>query len=186
MKIQSRGSRGLLKLLNNNCNWKKWIFSVRGEQCSLFTPFDFHNNTPVIIVKKPEDTEFKLFKPTAIETKFAEGTQFGIGCPGLNNFFITQQTDEDKKVYGETICTNNEAVKSYFRNFECRSTPTSSIENTKRQCAVKGLIYEVGFYVNGRFYGPIFTICYDPVNISIFYTYHIINGKSIESKWKIL
>lgn len=162
---------------------------VDGAKCDLFTPFDFRNKTPVILVKKPQDKEFQLFKPTGSQTKFPTGTKFGLGCTGVNNYLDIKYAAKPSKgkkthVYAETSCTGkkekngNEARD--FSKILCRKIPTSSIRRTNQNCGVKGLIHEVGFIIENKFYGPILTICYDHVNKIIFYTNNTINGAAID------
>lgn len=140
----------------------------------------------MIIVKKPTDQEFQLFKPTGILTKFPIGTKYGLGCPGKNNYFVYNLLEKPNDVYTETTCNKpGTSSTSYFPNLQCKSIPAATLVPTNRSCAINGLIYEVGFIIENQFYGPILTICFDPVNNVIFYTNHIINGAAINGKLKI-
>ncbi|KAM7344139.1 salivary protein Tsal1-like [Cochliomyia hominivorax] len=150
------------------------------QSCSIKLPGDVNGFGPVILTST-SGNDYKLFKPTGQVTKLNEGTSLLLACTGQRNVL-----KKPKQVTLELKCSKGKFVDSKKKVHKlskliCKSIPKSSLQKTDVQCSNgHGYIYETGFIINDKFYGPVFEICYSNTTENTFYTHHKLNGAAIK------
>uniref|UniRef100_A0A1L8EC91 Putative dna/rna non-specific endonuclease n=1 Tax=Haematobia irritans TaxID=7368 RepID=A0A1L8EC91_HAEIR len=148
--------------------------------CSITLPQDVKGFAPVILTRSSAKGEYQLFKPTGKTTDIPEGTQLLLACTGKKNIIesLNKETLELKCSSNKFKDNNNNAYN--LKDLVCKSIPSSTLKVTSTLCSKnRGKVFEIGFELNKKFYGPVFDICYDNNKETTYYTHNIINGAAI-------
>lgn len=127
---------------------------------------------------------YRLFKPAGKVTIFNEGCQLMFVCTGNKNVFenTTFHTLQLKCFKGNFVDSYNNIQP--LKELVCKFIPTSSMKITNVECSHgNGYIYEIGFIIKQKFYGPVFEICYSNVTENTFYTHSTLNGAAMNCKY---
>ncbi|KAM7344138.1 salivary protein Tsal1-like [Cochliomyia hominivorax] len=149
------------------------------KSCSIKLPSDVKGFAPVILTST-SGNDYELFKPTGEVTNLKEDTHLLLVCTGKKNVFENSKynTLELKCSKGNFVDSNNNVQA--LNELVCDSIPSSSLKITNEECSNgNGYIYETGFIIKNKFYGPVFEICYSNTTENTFYTHHKLNGAAI-------
>ncbi|KAM7342770.1 salivary protein Tsal1-like [Cochliomyia hominivorax] len=150
------------------------------QSCSIKLPSDVNGFGPVILTST-SGNDYDLLKPTGEVTNLKEGTRLLLVCTGKKNVFKKTKYDtlELKCSKGKFVDSKNKVQK--LSKLVCHSIPRSSLKITNEECSNgNGYIYETGFVIKNKFYGPVFEICYSNTTENTFYTHHKLNGAAIK------
>ncbi|XP_055625705.1 uncharacterized protein LOC129768235 [Toxorhynchites rutilus septentrionalis] len=153
-------------------------FANGATQCSVDLQRNFNKRSPLLLEQK--GSTYSLQIPDGSKFRWRVGSGVLIGCSDASNS-ISKVRDHSARV----SCVRNleftlRKKKYQFRQLECVSPVTSSIQSLKTSCGGGlGTLFNIGFEVKGLPFVKYFQSCYNVKDASAIYTEHEIFGRSI-------
>uniref|UniRef100_A0A1A9W7F9 DNA/RNA non-specific endonuclease/pyrophosphatase/phosphodiesterase domain-containing protein n=1 Tax=Glossina brevipalpis TaxID=37001 RepID=A0A1A9W7F9_9MUSC len=154
------------------------FITIATAECILSVPEDINGlYAPIILVMRFPTKNYRLFEPVGKKTNFPDESKLKLVCTNEDNFLKFNSESQLT-----LTCTGGEFVdangnKRELKTITCEKLLTYVIKRTIERCAANYSMYNVGYEIESKFYGPIYRICYGDDKPSGSYTHHIINDK---------
>lgn len=171
-----------------------WGFSGEPSEggCKFTIQNDVPENEPVYLLEDNSSGMPSFLKPQSKINYLRENDSILMFCPGSRNTVqINNNADNNLRGQQNTtklecnrngkfeLGTNNRIVQ--FNKINCTKEVMGDLRTTTKKCG-SGVINEIGFRLNSRYFVKLFETCYNNQTASAIYSKYFINGKAIKCK----
>ncbi|KAK7085184.1 hypothetical protein SK128_008222 [Halocaridina rubra] len=114
----------------------------------------------------------------------SSGTALIVACPGTRNAFtLTNDKSMDVTCYDGQLVSSSDSQVFEYDELGCSRRPRASLNQAKNsKCGQNGSRYNIGWNIMSNIFIPLVHLCFDAEKEATEFTFHKIQGRSIDHK----